>query len=505
MARTSSVRRRFARICFLGAASVSLAFLAVSGTTRAAASDALAARSTKGAPGPLVVSSANPRYFSVASGNGNNMQKIVYLAGAHIWVNLQDGVGVSPFCDPIPVQFDYPAYLDYTTAHGLNFIRMWRWEHFASSIQGAFHICASPQPWARTGPGIASDGAPRFDLTVFNQAYFDRLRARVQAAGDRGIYVGVMFFNGFCLYGCDVPSNTAGHPFGGGNNVNGVAIQAIEDYESLSASPAVLDLQKAYIRKVIDTVHDLPNVLFEVTNESNGSGTAQWQYSIVNYVKQYESATRQGNAQYLEHPVGMTWFPEETVQQDLMSGPADWVSPGISSSVFNNPPVADGTKVLIGDSDHDCCPFEATPLWVWKSFVRGWNATVIDGRLIAIGDPLWEAVFPDQEPANYALGDTLRYANMMKLVSMSPRGDLTSTGYALANPGNEYLVLQPGDASQSFSVTLVPGRYTLTWFFIDDRTTIAGGMTKADGTARTFTAPTGTSGPAVLYIKRTSD
>jgi hypothetical protein len=32
-------------------------------------------------------------------------------------------------------------------------------------------------------------------------------------------------------------------------------------------------LQEAYVRKVIDTVQDLPNVLYEVANESSGGGS----------------------------------------------------------------------------------------------------------------------------------------------------------------------------------------------------------------------------------------
>ena len=37
---------------------------------------------------------------------------------------------------------------------------------------------------------------------------------------------------------------------------------------------------------------------------------------------------------------------------------------------------------------------------------------------------------------------------------MAPRADLTSTGYALANPGKEYLVLQPNETNDGFEVRL---------------------------------------------------
>ncbi len=60
------------------------------------------------------------------------------------------------------------------------------------------------------------------------------------------------------------------------------------------------------------------------------------------------------------------------------------------------------------------------------------------------------------------MGDTLRWASRVGLIEMTPRSDLSSTGYVLANPGEEYLVLQlrPGP----FTVTVEAGRYTVEWF-----------------------------------------
>ena len=46
------------------------------------------------------------------------------------------------------------------------------------------------QPWPRTGSGTATDGKPKFALDRFDQAYFHRLRARVIAAANEGIYAG---------------------------------------------------------------------------------------------------------------------------------------------------------------------------------------------------------------------------------------------------------------------------------------------------------------------------
>ena len=49
-------------------------------------------------------------------------------------------------------------------------------------------------PWKRTGPGLANDGKPKFDMTQFEQKYFDILKERVQQIENRGMYASVMIF-----------------------------------------------------------------------------------------------------------------------------------------------------------------------------------------------------------------------------------------------------------------------------------------------------------------------
>jgi hypothetical protein len=73
------------------------------------------------------------------------------------------------------------------------------------------------------------------------------------------------------------------------------------------------------------------------------------------------------------------------------------------------------------------------------------------------------------------MGDTVRFAERMRLVEMEPRGDLTSTGYALANEGEEYLVLQPNEAAEPFTVTPEAGTYRVEWFGVDSRETANAG------------------------------
>jgi hypothetical protein len=51
----------------------------------------------------------------------------------------------------------------------------------------------------------------------------------VTAAGDLGIYVSVMLFEGFSLHLTAAPDNVEGHPFHAANNVNGIGIASFDD------------------------------------------------------------------------------------------------------------------------------------------------------------------------------------------------------------------------------------------------------------------------------------
>lgn len=75
------------------------------------------------AAGPLVVSEANPRYFTVASASGAD-RRMVYLTGSHIWNNLHDGLGPGASCADVSEQNDYRAYLRFLKGHGHNFMRL---------------------------------------------------------------------------------------------------------------------------------------------------------------------------------------------------------------------------------------------------------------------------------------------------------------------------------------------------------------------------------------------
>src|SRR5262249_11861624 len=132
------------------------------------------------AAGPLSVKTNTPRYFVDSKGNP------VYLIGSY----LND-------YNTLSGSSDFASYLDFLQQQNQNFTRVWGWEQSPSINDNTGQISFSTQSYERTGPGLALDGGLKFDLTRFNQAYFDQLRYRVLEAAQRGIYVSVMLFEGF--------------------------------------------------------------------------------------------------------------------------------------------------------------------------------------------------------------------------------------------------------------------------------------------------------------------
>ena len=438
--------------------------------------------------GPLYVHPDNPRYFTDGSG------RAILLAGSHFWLNLQDGVRPDP-----PQAFDYLGWLDFLDSYNHNFFRLWVWEQARWAVESSDEYYFTPHPYLRTGPGIGLDGKPKFDLTQLDQTYFDRLRLRVIEAGQRGMYVSIMLFNGWSIeypkggYAGSNPWN--GHPYNVSNNINGINGDINGDNSGAETHtlliPEVTALQEAYVRKVIDTVNDLDNVLYEISNESPGN-SQDWQYHVINYIRAYQETLPK------QHPVGMTVEWPNGSNADLFASNADWISP---NGDLNNPPPADGSKVILADTDH-LCGICGDRYWVWKSFLRGENPIFMDQYDDSY--KLHGGGYNPNNPTDVSLRENLGYirvyADRVNLVAMTPRGDLASSNYALANPvseGAEYLVYFPDGGSVTVNLSGTSGELNIEWFNPQNGTVIDGGSVIGGG-LRFFTAPF--DGDAVLYI-----
>ena len=452
---------------------------------------------------PLRVLSTNPRYFTDGSG------KAVYLTGSQTWNTLQDW-GTNGVVQPI----NFKAFVKMLVAHHHSFTLLWTTElpkvhGLPSTASSPPDFTVSPLPWQRTGPGDASDGKLKFDLTKFNPVFFERLRDRVQQLDAAGIYAGVYLFTGEFLNNFRSP--TDGYPFTRSNNVNGVDDGGGIGSVTMTAPNAITAFQDAYVKKMIDTLNDLPNVLWIVSEEAPAN-SVWWNNHLIALVRAYEARKP------FQHPIGYA-VRNDSNDASIIDSDADWIAPAARIS----PTSGCGSghprcKVIINDSDHSYFGmWNDSPRinrnFFWINFTQGSQTLFMDPYVVyyprqnrnlplppvinGIGsgpDPRWENV---RDTMGYIRG----YAERMNLAAMTPQGKLSSTGHVLADPGAadpEFLVYAPSGGK--FSVNLSSDRG---WFSVEWTNPATGakivGADVSGGATRTFVPPF--SGDAVLYLK----
>ena len=399
-------------------------------------------------------------YFTNAEGQE------VYLAGLHTWTTVQDRNGQV---------FDNDAFLRLQQQLGSNFVRLW------ASDAADDHGTVTPSPFMQ-----AADG--RFDLTKINPEFLSTLRGRVEAAGEAGLYASVMLFNGWAWH----QANSAGHsPYSAGNNVNGISagpgtIMSLND-------PAVIAVQEAYVRAAVNTVKDLPNVLYEVANEASNNGDAwAWQNHMLGIIKQAD-----GN----RHPAGITaaeWWSGDryAINGDLARSDADWTSPDGADYMDGSIPSANGGKVSVVDTDH-LWGIGGSKEFVWEAFTRGHNVISMDtleNTGIAGASQAYLGYAPDAVTSMRAgIQQTRAVAELIDLNGVKEHGSLSSTGFALADPADgEFIVYAPNgghftvDLSEARSMTL-----SVKWMDVDSGTLTSAGSIAGGNNAQNFTAPSG--------------
>jgi hypothetical protein len=453
---------------------------------------------------PLKVSTTNPNYFVDSQGHA------VLLTGSHTWNNLQDWGSDGRFHN-----FDFDAYVQFLKAHNHNFTLLWRTElpHFCNMPTGDIgDYDVREQPWMRTGPGTATDGLPKFDLTKFDQGYFDRLRARVNKLYEADIYAGVYLFTGEWISSFRCEAGNDGYPFSGDNNVNGVTDGGSGERSITMTEPdAITQFQDAYIRKTIDTLSDLPNVLWMVSEEAPKE-SAWWNQHLIEVVKSYEARKP------MKHAIGLG-VTSDNDDASLYNSNADWVAPAVRVS-----PVAScgtGTppcKVNINDSDHSYYgamwtePDQKIRNYFWENFAAG-NSVVFmdpyeiyyprDGRNLCASpvggicsgvDQRWENV-------RATMGYIRSYADRMDLIKMVPTPRLTSTGVAIADTaavGPEVLAYSPDGGEFSVDLSFTTRALTAEWLNPATGEKTAAGTVRGGSVSQPFQPPF--PGDAVLYL-----
>ena len=441
------------------------------------------------------------------------------LSGSQTWNTLQDW-GSHGSLQPL----DFNAYVKFLEAHGHNFTLLWTAElpkfcGFPATATSPPDLTAGPLPWLRTGPGNATDGGLKFDLQKFNPNFFDRLRTRTQALNNAGIYVGVYLFTGEWLniFRC----STDGYPFTGANNINSVDDGYAGGKKgtgsiTMTAPNAITGFQDAYVEKVIDTLNDLPNVLW-IVSEGAPANSAWWNDHQIAHIRAYESKKP------YQHPIGyaaLIGSPDEI----LYNSDADWVAPAVrispaKSCGSGHPPC----KVNINDSDHSYWEmWKDTPQvnrnFAWENLMNGNQVLFMDpylvyypreNRNLCVSPTNAICTGPDTRWDSFRdnLGYILRYSRKLNLANGTPRSSLSSTGYCLAQTpsvGAEYLVYAPSGGSFTVDLSAMSAarRLSVEWFNPSTGVTISGDPIPAGSPSQSFSSSFG--GDAVLYLVDTA-
>ncbi|MBI3465474.1 MAG: hypothetical protein HY000_20825 [Planctomycetes bacterium] len=183
--------------------------------------------------------------------------------------------------------FDYRAYLDDMAERKLNLTRTFVLFRELQASRNPYSTCKpeSPDyiaPWPRSGPGLASDGEPKFDLDRWNDEFFQRLHDFLQQASRRGILVELTLLS--CTYDETIWSL---NPLHKANNLQGLGDVPAQDYISLRNRP-LAEKQLALVRKVVRETAGYDNVYYETCNEpiggfpgrATGEEVDRWQEAI---------------------------------------------------------------------------------------------------------------------------------------------------------------------------------------------------------------------------------
>lgn len=150
--------------------------------------------------------------------------------------------------------FDAEAFLETLAAHNINLTRFflilpWPVEPPRPNLL----------PFARTGR--------KYDLRRFDEQFFVRLRSVVKTAERLGIVCQVCLFDRCGLAIADRrawPNN----PYNADCNVNGMLKGGKGGYPLFcQVEGPIAEINAAFIRKVVETIGDCPNVIYEIINE----------------------------------------------------------------------------------------------------------------------------------------------------------------------------------------------------------------------------------------------
>jgi len=153
-------------------------------------------------------------------------------------------------------------------------------------------------------------------------------------------------------------------------------------------------------------------------------------------------------------------------------------------------------KVVLSDTDH-LWGIGGDAVWVWKTFTRGLNPIFMD----TYDAKVLGKVRPQDDGPRRAMGHALALSRRIQLARSTPRGELASTGYCLAERGVSYVIFAPEGGEVEINLTDTKATFTVEWHDVNSgKISEAGPLT---GGSKQLVKPP-FQGPAVLFLHAVS-
>jgi len=404
--------------------------------------------------GPICLHPGNPHYFLF-----RDRPTILITSGEH-------------YGAVINADFDYVKYLDTLASDGLNHTRLFVGPY--REIPGAFNIQGNdlaPMPekyiaaWQRSDTPGAFDGLNKFDLTKWNDKFFDRLKDFCRQAGKRGIVIEI---NLFCPYYWEDLWKVS--PFNAQNNINGVGKVKFSEVYRMANSDIVAH-QTAFTQKIVGELNEFDNIYYEVCNEPWVHDVEQaWQEYIVDRIVETEKRLP------FKHLVSL----------NVANGMRVVEKPHRGVSIFNFHYAGPPTVVAVNYRLNKPIGFNETGFAGQNDStyrIQAWEFILAGGALFNNLDYSFSPGCEDgtfryhrQQPG----GGSASFRKQLKILKqfidsfdftkMRPANGiikgahtLNGTAWCLANPGKEYAVYARGNLEMFLYLDIPAGKYNVEW------------------------------------------
>jgi len=159
--------------------------------------------------------------------------------------------------------FNFQKYLATLHSAGLNYTRIFLgpYSELGDNLFGITNNTMNPKPESWLTPWVKNSESGKYDLTQWNEVFFNRLKAFINEADQKGIIVEISLFTSYYTN-----HQWSTSPFNPKNNVQGFDSISFKQVNSIN-NGTLMQIQEKYVRKVVQEVNGFGNLFFEVQNE----------------------------------------------------------------------------------------------------------------------------------------------------------------------------------------------------------------------------------------------